>query len=68
MNKHKQIEKACKVCGKKFMARACDKRANRGRACSFMCSGRLGGKSKGAHPIAEGAHLLDSRLDGCNKQ
>ena len=46
MNQHKLIEKACEICGRKFPARASDKRANRGRACSFRCSGRLGATAK----------------------
>lgn len=63
MNQHIRIEKTCAVCGRKFFARASDKRATRGRTCSFQCSGRLGGKSKGAHPLEQGAHLSGSELD-----
>lgn len=56
MNRHKRVERICEVCGEGFLARASDKRSGRGRTCSFKCSGRLGGRPKGAHPPIKAAH------------
>ncbi len=64
MNQHKRIKQICEVCGEEFLARASDRRPGRGRTCSFRCSGRLGGKSKGAHLPGKAAHPSGTDLVG----
>lgn len=62
MGQHKLIERICAACGRKFLARSSDLRPNRGRACSFRCSGRLRGQKLPARPEIPGARLSQTDL------